>query len=150
MIQRIDRTALILDTDSDADDALALALLLGSPEVTVAATTTVYGNTTLRATPGAVDVLAVGSLTNVAGCLRRDPSFAGTVRRLVVMGGDLRDESERVAEHNLMSDLAATREVLSSNIPIVLGGLDLTERVRFGSTEVEQIRASGRLAGFLT
>ncbi len=41
----------ILDTDigSDVDDALALAFLLGSPEVDLLAVTTVYGNTALRA-----------------------------------------------------------------------------------------------------
>jgi purine nucleosidase len=42
---------LILDTDigSDLDDALALACILGSPEITLEAITTVYGNTTVRA-----------------------------------------------------------------------------------------------------
>lgn len=42
---------LILDTDigSDVDDELALAVLLGSPEVRLRLITTVYGDTTLRA-----------------------------------------------------------------------------------------------------
>ncbi len=41
----------VLDTDigSDVDDALALGMLLGSPEVELVAVTTVYGDTTLRA-----------------------------------------------------------------------------------------------------
>ncbi|MEV0235344.1 nucleoside hydrolase [Nonomuraea sp. NPDC050786] len=41
----------IFDTDigSDVDDALALAVLLGSPEVELAGCTTVYGDTLLRA-----------------------------------------------------------------------------------------------------
>jgi purine nucleosidase len=40
-----------LDTDigSDVDDLLALAMVLGSPEVTLRAVTTVYGDTLLRA-----------------------------------------------------------------------------------------------------
>lgn len=44
-------SALVLDTDigSDVDDLLALAVLLGSPELTVAAVTTVYGDVALRA-----------------------------------------------------------------------------------------------------
>ncbi|MFE6591805.1 nucleoside hydrolase [Streptomyces sp. NPDC057781] len=43
--------ALVLDTDigSDVDDALALGVLLGSPEVDLAGITTVYGDTLLRA-----------------------------------------------------------------------------------------------------
>jgi len=42
---------IILDTDigTDVDDALALALLLGSPEVELLGVTTVYGDTLLRA-----------------------------------------------------------------------------------------------------
>lgn len=41
----------VLDSDigTNADDALALAVLLGSPEVELVAVTTVYGDTTLRA-----------------------------------------------------------------------------------------------------
>ena len=41
----------LLDTDigSDVDDALALGVLLGSPEVTLLGVTTVYGDTDLRA-----------------------------------------------------------------------------------------------------
>lgn len=69
--------AVILDTDigTDVDDALALALLLGSPEVDLVAVSTVYGDTLLRArlaqrllrlagrddvpvTPGAVEPLS--------------------------------------------------------------------------------------------
>jgi purine nucleosidase len=43
--------AVLLDTDigSDVDDALALAVLLGSPEVELLGVTTVYGDTLLRA-----------------------------------------------------------------------------------------------------
>jgi purine nucleosidase len=42
---------IVLDTDlgSDVDDLLALAVLLGSPEATLSAVTTVYGDTALRA-----------------------------------------------------------------------------------------------------
>lgn len=42
---------ILLDTDigSDVDDALALAVLLGSPDATIVGIATVYGDTTLRA-----------------------------------------------------------------------------------------------------
>lgn len=44
-------TSLALDTDigTDVDDLLALAMVLGSPEVDLEAVTTVYGDTALRA-----------------------------------------------------------------------------------------------------
>ncbi|PWJ55420.1 purine nucleosidase [Quadrisphaera granulorum] len=46
-----DRRRVVLDTDlgTDVDDALTLALLLGSPEVELVGITTVYGDTDLRA-----------------------------------------------------------------------------------------------------
>ncbi len=49
--QKADMTELILDTDigTDVDDALALGLVLGSPEATLLGVTTVYGDTLLRA-----------------------------------------------------------------------------------------------------
>ena len=42
---------LVLDTDigTDVDDVLALAVLLGSPELRLAGVTTVYGDVLLRA-----------------------------------------------------------------------------------------------------
>lgn len=50
-VSRVPRRRVVLDTDlgSDVDDALALALLLGSPEVELLGVTTVYGDTALRA-----------------------------------------------------------------------------------------------------
>lgn len=46
-----DRHQVVLDTDigSDVDDALALAMLLGSPEVELLGVTTVYGDVDVRA-----------------------------------------------------------------------------------------------------
>ena len=45
------RRPVVLDTDigTDVDDLLALALLVGSPEVQLIGVTTVYGDTALRA-----------------------------------------------------------------------------------------------------
>jgi purine nucleosidase len=64
----------VLDTDigSDVDDALALAVLLGSPEVDLAGVTTVYGDTVLRARLAARFARLAGrEITVVAG--EREP-----------------------------------------------------------------------------
>jgi purine nucleosidase len=52
----------VLDTDigSDVDDMLALAVALGSPELTIAAVTTVYGDVLLRARLAAHAFAAAG------------------------------------------------------------------------------------------
>lgn len=92
--------------------------------------------------PREVDILAIGPLTNIAGALDRDPLFERNVRRLVVMGGDFRADG-RVAEHNFVSDVAAAQRVFESMLPIVVGGLDLTTRIRVSPVDVERIVASG-------
>ena len=48
-VERQRRVVLDTDLGSDVDDALALAVLLGSPEVDLLGATTVYGDVTLRA-----------------------------------------------------------------------------------------------------
>lgn len=70
----------VLDTDlgSDVDDALALAVLLGSPELRLLGATTVYGDTVLRAR----------LLTRFAGLAgRRVPCVAGA--RTPLSGADV-------------------------------------------------------------
>ncbi|SHG04505.1 nucleoside hydrolase [Streptoalloteichus hindustanus] len=68
---------LVVDTDPGIDDAFALALAVGSPEVDLRAVTTVFGNVSLEATTGnARRVLAL--------CGRHDvPVAAGADRPLV-------------------------------------------------------------------
>jgi len=75
----------ILDTDigTDVDDALALSVLLGSPEVDLEGVTTVYGDTELRARIASrlARLAGVGDLTVLAGRQRtttgRDIFWAG-------------------------------------------------------------------------
>jgi len=203
---------LFLDTDigSDVDDALALALIAGSPELDLTGVSTVYGDTKLRAqlakhylrftsgadipiaaglgearsgksvwwtghegslfstldkesvgedgvqllvenaaaSSGDLDVLAIGPLTNIAAALDRDPSFERNVRRLVIMGGDFRQD-DAIAEHNFNSDVSAAQRVFQSELDIVVGGLDLTLTVQMGPEDVAAIASSGPLGDVL-
>ena len=61
------RPQVVLDTDigTDVDDALALSVLLGSPEIDLVAVTTVYGDTLLRARM-VTRLLALADRTDVA------------------------------------------------------------------------------------
>lgn len=226
------RRRVVLDTDlgTDVDDALALALLLGSPEVDLLGVTTVYGDTDLRAratsrllelagapgpgasggppvragastplsgaevwwaghegtllgdlttatttapaagaaaaddaadwlaataaaAPGAVDLLAIGPLTQVATALRRHPELAGQLRSLVVMGGRwdgaLSAEGALEDEHNLRSDAVAAAEVLTCGAPTLVVGLEVTQQVHLEAADVERIAAAGPLGAAL-
>lgn len=196
----------LLDTDigSDVDDALALGVLLGSPEVHLSGVTTVYGDTLLRARlarrlaslaghdltvvpgatgtlsgrevwwaghegnafddlytervrddtsaprfltdsvrarPGAIDLVAIGPLTNVAQAITHDEGFGSDVRSLYLMGGRFR--SQAAPEHNIVSDITAARTVFTSGLPMVVTGLEITTRMRIGPDGIETIRAAG-------
>ncbi|WP_344752883.1 nucleoside hydrolase [Gryllotalpicola koreensis] len=200
----------ILDTDigSDVDDALALALLLGSPTARLIGITTVYGDTVLRArlaarvagsagwtgpvhagraetlsgkevwwaghegalyddldaervasenavqylidqvaaAPGAIDVVAIGPLTNIATAISADERFAGSVRHLYVMGGAFGDDEP---EHNFRSDVAAARIVFAAGIPTTVAALEITRQVRIEQESLDRIAAAGELGRIL-
>lgn len=194
------RLKVILDTDigTDVDDLMALALILGTPDIELLGVTTVYGDTRLRAQltqrilrtvdrtipvhaglqspwsgkeiwwtghegtlhpalereqydsddavsylidtvcaqPGAIDLIAIGPLTNIAEAIRVEPRFAGAVRHLWVMGGAFASEE---CEHNFRSDAPAAATVFSAGIPTTVTGLEVTRTVSIGTEELARI-----------
>lgn len=204
----------ILDTDigTDVDDCLALAVVLGSPEIALEGVTCVYGDVQLRArmvhkllrlrgrddvpvilgtsapllglrpiywpghegaglleagdeeapvspehavdfivrtvmaNPGAIHLVAIGPLTNVALAMLREPRLAQQLAHLTIMGGALRGANDLhlpYAEHNIRCDPEAADVVLRSGAPITLVPLDVTTRVRIGQDGVDRLRAIG-------
>ncbi len=66
-------THVIIDTDPGIDDALAILLALGSPELEVEALTTVHGNTDVKqGTSNALSVLALGGRPDVTVAVGAD------------------------------------------------------------------------------
>lgn len=68
-----------------------------------------------RAHPGAITLLAVGPLTNVALAQRLDPGFLGGLKQLVIMGGtiDARGNETATGEFNFTWDPEAASVVLN-------------------------------------
>ena len=191
----------ILDTDigTDVDDALALAVLLGSKDVDLIGITSVYGDAHLRSTiamhlcsllnrtiptfdgennpisghevwmsgsegknfkdldsftpqptsavdflvkavvaqPDAIDVIAIGPLTNIARAIQSSHDFEKTVKRVWIMGGDF---TQSRVEHNFKCDIDAARIVLESSIPISILDLPSSQKTIIRMDEIEQIR----------
>lgn len=77
---------------------------------------------TLRAHPGAVTLIALGPLTNLARLRRDQPSVLGLAKRLIVMGGAVGTPGNVTphAEFNFYSDPTAARMVIESGIPLSL------------------------------
>ena len=163
---------IIIDTDPGIDDAMAVHLALAHPGLEVLGLTSVFGNVpaerprgrphtldaadfivqTLRDHPRVVTLVPLGPLTNIALALRRDPSIAGKVRGVVLMGGAVwtRGNVSESAEANIWHDPHAAAEVLAADWPVTLVGLDVTERPRCRAIDFARIAdQSPVIGGFL-
>lgn len=200
----------ILDTDigTDVDDALALAVLLGSKEIDLIGITTVYGDVRLRSTiamhicslvnrpiptylgeskpisdrevwmsgsegknytnltsfspesksaveylvqtinpnPNAIEIVAIGPLTNIARAIESSPDFTNNVKRIWVMGGDF---SQAKVEHNFKCDIAAAKIVLESQIPISILDLPNSQKIIIRMPEINRIKEAPILGTLL-
>jgi purine nucleosidase len=87
----------------------------------------------VTAEPGALTVVAIGPLTNVAIALLLEPWIAAAVREIVVMGGVFQQHTNIATmpgEFNFWTDPEAAEIVLRSGAPMRIVGLDVTRRVR--------------------
>ncbi|MEL7043982.1 MAG: nucleoside hydrolase, partial [Pseudomonadota bacterium] len=104
-----------------------------------------------RSTP--ITVLATGPLTNIAQWQQRFPGDAAGMERLVIMGGALDvpgniivpgftdDNPNTRAEWNLYVDPLAADNVLDSELPVELIGLDVTNTVRVTTAFAKAFKA---------
>jgi len=91
-----------------------------------------------RAHPGALTVLAVGPLTNLALAARLAPDIVPMVHEVVAMGGAFSADGapqEAEAEFNARCDPEAAAIVLNAGWPVRLFGLDITRRVHFSRAD---------------
>ena len=106
----------------------------------------------LRSGRTAVQILALGPLTNIAEALERDRSIAANIQEIVLMGGavhvpgNLGDggvfhTNNTTAEWNLFIDPLAASIVFRSGIPIRLIGLDATNKVPVGREFLREFEA---------
>lgn len=97
-------------------------------------------------------LVATGPLTNIALALKVDPSLAGRIPKLVIMGGG--HEVPNVtpsAEFNIWADAEAAAVVLASGIAeIILVPLDSTHRALISLEDCQAFRALGTPAGEAT
>lgn len=88
---------------------------------------------------GRLTLCALGRLTNVADALVRDPSLAGKLERIYVMGGAVRVPGNvtPVAEANIWGDPEAADIVFRSGAPITMVGLDVTMKTLLRQTDLD-------------
>ncbi|KFF50009.1 nucleoside hydrolase [Gammaproteobacteria bacterium MFB021] len=106
----------------------------------------------VNARPGEVVLVAVGPLGNLAAALQLDPSLVDKVKRVVVMGGSIREGGNvtPVAEANIFNDPHAAKAVLEARWPLTLVGLDATHRCVLDPDSMARIvEAQGKLGRVL-
>jgi pyrimidine-specific ribonucleoside hydrolase len=99
----------------------------------------------LMTSPEPVTVAAVGPLTNIALLLRVFPDAAARIGRLVVMGGSAwrGGNVTAAAEFNVWADAEAAQAVLTSTLPTVLVGLDVTLPTVLDEDGIARFAAAG-------
>lgn len=98
----------------------------------------------VHAHPGELCLIAVGPLTNVAAALRRDPSIAGKIRRIALMGGAIRvGNTTPAAEFNMYADAEAAQIVFESGVPLTMVPLETTHRAAADPAVIARITVLG-------
>jgi purine nucleosidase/pyrimidine-specific ribonucleoside hydrolase len=99
----------------------------------------------LRHPDRSLSILALGPLTNVARLVETRPKAAARVRRIIAMGGAVRDRGNVTpfAEFNIAADPEAAATVLRSSVPLTLVPLDVTRKVVADRSFCARLRAQG-------
>ena len=94
---------------------------------------------------GAIVIVAIGPLTNVAALLEQYPGEKKRIKRIVLMGGSIArgyyPGSGPTAEYNIAADSKASQIVFSSGVPITMAPLDVTARLQLDAAHRQEIFA---------
>jgi inosine-uridine nucleoside N-ribohydrolase len=82
--------------------------------------------------PHEITLVPLGPLTNVALALAKDPSLAGLVKEVVLMGGAISGGNvDAVAEFNIYVDPEAAQVVFQGGCPVTMVGLEIGRKALF-------------------
>ncbi|MDO7906343.1 nucleoside hydrolase [Paenibacillus sp. JX-17] len=95
---------------------------------------------------GELVIVAMGRLTNLALALDIDPDLPKKLKKVVVMGGNIRVPGNitPVAEANIWGDPEAADRVLTAGLPLTLVGLDVTLKTRVNDSHLHYLKRYGR------
>ena len=96
----------------------------------------------IRSYPEKVTIVATGPLTNVAAFLLAHPELKDRIERVSLMGGGLLFGNwTPAAEFNILVDPEAAKIVFTSGVPILMAGIDVTEKALIKPEDFRRIRA---------
>lgn len=97
----------------------------------------------LEETETPVALIAIGPLTNVAMALKLRPDLKARIKVISLMGGGSRGNWTPAAEYNIYADAEAAYIVFHSGVPILMSGLDVTQKAYITREENERLREKG-------
>ncbi len=91
-----------------------------------------------------VTIISTGPLTNTAAFLLAHPELKEKLECISIMGGGIEFGNwTPAAEFNILVDPEAAKVVFESGVPIIMCGLDVTEKALILPEDFEQVRAVG-------
>ena len=91
--------------------------------------------------PHEITLVPLGPLTNIALALSRDPSIAGLVREVVLMGGAISGGNvDAVAEYNIYVDPEAAQVVFQGGCPLTMVGLEIGRQALFRRQQLARLQ----------
>lgn len=90
-----------------------------------------------------VALIAIGPLTNVAMALKLRPDLKARIKVISLMGGGSRGNWTPAAEYNIYADAEAAYIVFHSGVPVLMSGLDVTQKAYITREENERLREKG-------
>ncbi|MDR0889218.1 MAG: nucleoside hydrolase [Oscillospiraceae bacterium] len=98
----------------------------------------------LRESAEPVCIVPTGPLTNVATLLLSHPELKEKIRCISLMGGGIAHGNWTcAAEFNILVDPEAAKIVFESGVPILMAGLDVTEKALIFPADFDRVRAVG-------
>ena len=96
-----------------------------------------------------ITIIAVGPLTNVALFIMNYAYLLEKIDEIIIMGGSSYVGNRTPsAEFNISADAEAARIVFESGVPIVMAGLDVTEKALIYESEFEKLRKISEIGKF--
>jgi purine nucleosidase len=102
--------------------------------------------------PGAISLLAIGPLTNLALALEYRPDIVDAIKEVVIMGGAFgtRGRTGNIVPHaeaNFYYDAKAAEAVLRANWPVTAVGLDVSSDCILSSSQADDLPSRAGAAG---
>ena len=88
-----------------------------------------------------ITFVGIGPLTNIAQLLITRPDLKQKIEEIYIMGGGTIGNWTPAAEYNIFADPEAAKVVFNSSLPIIMAGLDVTQKAYITREENEIHRA---------